>query len=149
MKIQATRFLFAALCMGSVVALPVSAMADDHRNDHRHEDNRGHDNRGHDDRGRDHRAPEHYEFRDQDRARLQRHYQRNLSHIDRGRRPQFVPGGYIAAPYRGYITPAPARVVGYLPPPPRGYSVGYYQGYTVVYDPATFLILNVIDLLAH
>jgi len=29
----------------------------------------------------------------------------------------------------------------------RGYAVGCYQGYVVVYDPAMFFILGVVDLL--
>lgn len=147
MKIRkAVGILCAVLSVSSMVGGSNGAAADNRWNDHRRPPSHGHnDQHG---RGPGWKGP-HYEFRDQDRSRLQRYYQRNLTHVDRGHRPRFVPGAYIAAPYRGYITPAPRRVVGYLPPPPRGYAVGYYQGYTVVYDPATFLILNVVDLLAR
>lgn len=51
--------------------------------------------------------------------------------------------------YRPYISPLPEYVVSYLPPPPPGYAMGYYQGYAVVYDPVTFLILSTIDLLSR
>lgn len=141
---RAVGFLFFTLSVGSIVGLP-NAMADNRGNDHRppahHGPGNAHGNKG--------SSKPHYDFRAQDRARLQKHYQRNLAYVNRGHRPQFVRGGYIPTTYRRYITPAPARVVHYLPPAPPGYAVGYYQGYTVVYDPATFLILNVIDLLAR
>ena len=38
-------------------------------------------------------------------------------------------------------------MIGYLPPIPPGYAVGYYNGYCVVYDPASFYILSVLNLL--
>jgi hypothetical protein len=38
-------------------------------------------------------------------------------------------------------------VLAYLPPPPPGYLVGYYDGYVVVYDPTTYFIANVVDLM--
>ena len=47
----------------------------------------------------------------------------------------------------GYLTPLPPNLYGYLPPPPPGYQVAYYQGYVVVYDPRTGFIVNVVDLL--
>jgi len=56
-------------------------------------------------------------------------------------------GGFFPYAYIPYISPLPPTVYGYLPPPPPGYSMGYYQGYVVVYDPITYFIANVIDLL--
>jgi Ni/Co efflux regulator RcnB len=91
----------------------------------------------------------HYEFRDQDRAQLQAHYKKSIGHVDRNHRPHFEPGKPIPAAYRGGITPAPVSVRRRLPPPPDGYTVGYYQGYTVVYDPATQIVLSVLDLLSQ
>ncbi len=38
-------------------------------------------------------------------------------------------------------------MLGYLPPPPPGYRIGYYGGYCVVYNPVTFVILSFVDLL--
>ena len=43
--------------------------------------------------------------------------------------------------------PLPPGVVGYIPPPPPGYVVGYFDGYVVVYDPISFTVLSVMDLL--
>jgi hypothetical protein len=89
-----------------------------------------------------------YTFRPSDRDRMRRYYARNLGYINRARRPRFVIGGYIPLGDRRYFTPVPAPLLGYLPPPPPGYAVGYFQGYCVVYDPVTFALLNFIDLLS-
>ena len=97
----------------------------------------------------DQRDAGHYQFRDQDRAQLQAHYKKSIAHVDRDRRPQFEPGKPIPQAYRGGITPAPAALRRRLPTPPSGYTVGYYQGYTVVYDPATQIVLSVLDLLSQ
>jgi hypothetical protein len=58
-----------------------------------------------------------------------------------------VAGGFLPWTSASYITPLPPRVVSYLRPPPPGYQMGYFNGYVVVYDPATGFIVNVIDLL--
>jgi hypothetical protein len=78
---------------------------------------------------------------------MRRYYARNLGYINRGRRPHFVIGGYIPLGSRGYFRPVPAPLLGYLPPVPPGYLVGYYDGYCVVYDPVTFAIVSFVDLL--
>ncbi|MFZ0882136.1 MAG: hypothetical protein WAN14_01945, partial [Candidatus Acidiferrales bacterium] len=88
-----------------------------------------------------------YNWRPNDRDYLRRYYRRNFSYINRSRRPVFIIGGYIPFGSRGYFTPLPPNLLGYLPPPPPGYVIGYYDGYCVVYDPVTFTILNVVDLL--
>jgi hypothetical protein len=62
-------------------------------------------------------------------------------------RPRFVVGGFFPWMYVNYITPVPPQVYGYLPPPPPGYQMGYYDGYVVVYDPISYFIANVIDLM--
>ena len=82
-----------------------------------------------------------------DRDYLRRYYYRNLGYINRGHRPIFIIGGYIPYGYRGYFTPLPPHLIGYFPPPPPGYVFGYFQGYVVLYNPATYSILNFVDLL--
>jgi hypothetical protein len=89
-----------------------------------------------------------YQFRAQDRSRMLSQYRRSLAAINRARRPRFVRGGYFAGSLLPYFTPAPPALSRYLPPVPPGYALGYYQGYVVVYDPATFFILNLVDLLS-
>ena len=56
-------------------------------------------------------------------------------------------GGFFPYAYIPYITAVPPDVYAYLPPPPPGYEMGYYDGYVVVYDPVSYYIANVIDLL--
>ncbi len=88
-----------------------------------------------------------YNFRPNDRAYLRRYYQSHFGYINRSRRPIFSIGGYFPYGDIGYLTPVPSNLYGYLPPPPPGYQVGYFDGYVVVYDPITFFIANVLDLL--
>jgi hypothetical protein len=88
-----------------------------------------------------------YGWRPNDRSWLHRYYLRNLAAINLATRPRFVIGGFFPYAYIPYITPAPPAVLGYLPPVPPGYQIGYYDGYVVVYDPVTYFIANVIDLM--
>lgn len=88
-----------------------------------------------------------YRFRTDDRARLQRYYQGSFRTVRVDRRPHFSAGQSIPRAYRPHIAAMPVQIQRQLPPPPRGYRLGYYQGYSVVYDPVTFTILSVLDLL--
>ena len=88
-----------------------------------------------------------YQFRPRDRDYLRRHYLRHLSYINRARRPIFTIGGYFPYGDIGYLSPLPPNLYGYLPPPPPGYQMGYFDGYVVVYDPVTYFIANLVDLL--
>jgi Ni/Co efflux regulator RcnB len=90
-----------------------------------------------------------YHFRAADRAYLQRHYQSSLRTVRVDRRPYFAPGQVIPQAYRSHVAVLPPHLRHRLPPPPRGYQVGYYQGYSVVYDPLTFGVLSVLDLLTR
>jgi hypothetical protein len=44
------------------------------------------------------------------------------------------------------MVPIPPSLIAYLPPIPAGYQIGYYDGYAIVYDPYTGMILSIIDL---
>ena len=91
--------------------------------------------------------PPPYNWRPGDYDYMRRYYRRNFGYINRGRRPIFVIGGYIPFGDRGYFTPVPPHLLTYLPPPPPGYVLGYFDGYIVVYDPITYEILSFADLL--
>ncbi len=41
----------------------------------------------------------------------------------------------------------PIALYGSMPPIPPGYQAGYFDGYVVVYDPVTYFIADVLDLL--
>jgi hypothetical protein len=98
-----------------------------------------------------HRPPNRpsYGFRPNDRSYLHRYYLSRLGLINRGFRVHIVVGGFFPYADIPYITPLPADVYASLPPPPPGYDMGYYEGYVVVYDPFTFYIADVIDLLQY
>ena len=88
-----------------------------------------------------------YGFRPADRNWLRHRYAARLRYINRARRPIFTIGGYIPYADIGYLSSLPPDVYGYLPPPPPGYQMGYWNGYVVVYDPVTYFITNLVDLL--
>jgi len=88
-----------------------------------------------------------YNFRPNDRDYLRRYYRRNLGYINRGNRPIFATGGFFPLASISYITPLPVGLYGYLPPAPPGYQMGYFDGYVVVYDPMTYFLASVVDLL--
>jgi len=62
------------------------------------------------------------------------------------RRRAFFAGEYFPLVYLPYLKPMPSQVLEYLPPVPPGYEVGYFDGYGLVYDPNTLIIISVIDL---
>jgi len=91
----------------------------------------------------------HYRFRQQDVPRLKQHFQSQLAHVDRNNRPHIVAGGSLQGNWQTYIVPVPTEVITYLPPVPEGYQLGFYDGYIIVYDPYSGLVLDVIDLFAY
>jgi hypothetical protein len=106
--------------------------------------------------GGNHRPPPrpvnrpHYNFGDGGNGfRLRRYFNSDMARINRARRPHFLAGGYFPRQYVTYLQPIPPDVLGYLPPVPPGYAIGYYDGYTVVYDPTTYLIASVLDLFRY
>jgi hypothetical protein len=82
------------------------------------------------------------------RSRVMAQYRRSLPGTSRTRHPHFAAGSYLPCTVVPYFTPVPPGVIHSLPPIPPGYGLGYYQGYVAVYDPGTFFILNLIDLLS-
>jgi hypothetical protein len=70
-----------------------------------------------------------------------------MGEINRANRPVFNVGGYYPYADIEYLQPVSQDVYGDLPPPPPGYQMAYYDGYVIVYDPITYFIAAVIDLL--
>ena len=81
--------------------------------------------------------------------RLRRYFNADMGRLNRNRRHRFLVGGYFPRQYVTYLQPIPPDIMGYLPPVPPGYALGYYDGYTVVYDPTTYLIASVLDLFRY
>ncbi|MBF6057494.1 hypothetical protein [Thiomicrorhabdus heinhorstiae] len=90
-----------------------------------------------------------YTVNSRNREVMHHHYRKILGSVNRQHRPQFVQERVIPVRYRPYITPAPYSLKKRIPHIPAGYVIGYYQGYVVVYDPKTFLILTLVDLLVN
>ncbi len=80
---------------------------------------------------------------------MKQHYQRILGNVDKQHRPSLQQGQPMPSKYRPYITAAPNSLKKRIPAVPNGYDIGYYQGYVVVYDPETFVILTLVDLLLN
>ena len=59
----------------------------------------------------------------------------------------FVAGSFLPWSDIGYLTPVPSDLYGSLQAFPPGYQAGYFDGYVVVYDPMTYFIADVIDLM--
>ena len=79
-------------------------------------------------------------------SRLRSYFREDLRQVNRWhRRPLFV-GTYFPHRHRMYIRPIPRGLMRYLPPVPRRYAMGYFDGYCLVYDPRTLLIVSVVDL---
>jgi len=112
---------------------------DDHK-DHGH----GHENNDHGNKhGRD--IPTPY-FRDQDYSYLSRYYNgpRNLPP---GLRKKYVRTGALPPGWQSRFQPMPAIVIQQLPPIPPLYQRGYLDGYAVVVDPRTRIIVDAVDIL--
>jgi hypothetical protein len=91
----------------------------------------------------------HYQISRQAAPKLRQHFQNQLGHVNRNNRPHVVAGGSLPSGWQTYIVPVPVEEFTYLPPVPEGYQMAFYDGYIIVYDPYSGLVLDVIDLLAY
>ena len=118
-------------------------------------------NRGGDDRDRQNsdrnaqqnnrdRQNEHsdYHFRPEDRGRFSSHYKSNIRQMQQNpdKRHHIRPGEQLPNDYRSRLKSVPASYYRSVPPPPRGYQFGYYDGYVVAYNPTTRVVADVLDL---
>jgi hypothetical protein len=88
----------------------------------------------------------HYQISRQQAPKLRQHFQSQLAHVNRNNRPHVVVGGSLPSGWQTYIVPVPVEEFSYLPPVPEGYQMAFYNGYIIVYDPYSGLVLDVIDL---
>ncbi len=90
-----------------------------------------------------------YHFRDQDGNKLREHYHANFREHDRiepEHRVVFRVGERLPDHWRERVHPVPEVVLRELPPIPAGLAIGYLDGYAVVYDPATGVIVETLDV---
>jgi Ni/Co efflux regulator RcnB len=144
-NIKKTRFrtfvLGAALAVFSAGAYAQNPNGDDRRS--RDNDRRSRDN---DRRGNEERSD--YRFRSEDRNHFSDHYKKQIrqyqQHPDRRRHVRA--GEQLPNDYRSRLKPVPQAYYRSVPPPPRGYQFGYYDGYVVAYNPTTRIVADVLDL---
>lgn len=132
------KFGFSAL---ATVAAPLFARDhDDHDKKHGHghgdDDDKGH---GH---GRDRR--DRY-FRQDDIDYLRRYYD-GPRDLPPGLRKKYYRTGQLPPGWQKRMRPFPPVLIERLPPPPPYCDRGYVDGYAVVYDRRTRVIVDVIDI---
>ena len=126
----------------ALAALAGTTVAQDRPRDDR---GRPEDQRRANDRDRNEGRDE-YHFRAEDRDHFRPHYEKDVrkwsQHSDR--RHQFRAGERLPSGVR--LRAVPSSYYRTLPPPPRGYRFGYYDGYVVAYNPTTQIVADVLDL---
>jgi Ni/Co efflux regulator RcnB len=99
------------------------------------------DNHGH--------AAASYHFRAQDKAKLQPHYRaaQHTQKVDPAHRWAWRRGQNLPDGWHDHIEALPEGDIHLLPAAPAGYIFGYYDGWAVVYDPNTGVVLDAIDVM--
>src|SRR5450631_1154210 len=157
--------LLLAFVPGFLLVLGSTAHADDHGNGNGHGDD--HD-KGHGDKhdkddhhGNDEHAAYHYydpggyshyqggryDFRGSDYVVLQKHYA-GPRDLPPGLRKKYYRTGTLPPGWEKRFQPMPVVVVQQLPAVPVYYQRGYIDGYAVVYDRRTRMIVDAVDLLS-
>ncbi len=106
---------------------------DDNHDDHKDEGPRGH--------GKGHVRY----FRPEDRVILGQYYP--VQSLPPGLRKKYARTGTVPPGWQKRVQPLPVAVVEQLPPPPPNCERGYVDGYAVVYDRRTRVILDTVDLI--
>ena len=136
-------FGFAAL------AVPAASLyaLDDHDDDRdKHGRGRGHSDDDHGN-GRGHgNGNQGRHFRDEDAGFLREHYS-GPTDLPPGLRKKYYRTGTLPPGWEKRFRPLPPVVVQRLPPPPPYCERGYIDGYAVVYDRRTRVIMDVVDLI--
>jgi hypothetical protein len=84
-------------------------------------------------------------FRPEDRALLSRYYP--VRTLPPGLRKKHARTGTLPPGWQKRVQPLPLAVVAQLPPLPANCERGYVDGYAVVYDRTTRVILDTVDLI--
>ncbi|HSU31633.1 MAG TPA: hypothetical protein VLJ11_10380 [Bryobacteraceae bacterium] len=134
-----------------VGALPFAAVPhalarfDRDHDDHGKHKGRDHDDRhDHDDHGGHNEGNRRY-FRPEDRALLGHYYP--VRTLPPGLQKKYARTGTVPPGWQTRIRPLPVAVVERLPPPPPNCERGYVDGYAVVYNRTTRVIVDTVDLI--
>lgn len=118
----------------------------DHGNKHDKDDHHGHDE--HAEYHYDHGSYSHnqsYYFRGSDYVVLRQHYA-GPHDLPPGQRKKYYRTGTLPPGWAKRFQPMPVVVVQQLPPIPVYYQRGYIDGYAIVYDRRTRMIVDSVDL---
>jgi len=153
--------LLIAFVPGFLLASGSTAHADDHGNGKGHSDDHdnGHGNKhdkddhhGNDEHGEYHydnggyRNNQSYYLRGSDYVVLRQHYA-GPRDLPPGLRKKYYRTGTLPPGWEKRFQPMPVVVVEQLPPIPVYYQRGYIDGYAVVYDRRTRMIVDSVDLI--
>jgi hypothetical protein len=92
-----------------------------------------------------HRYP-HYGWSPANAWRFRQFFFGDTRYTSQVHRHRLFVGGYMPRNYLANLQPIPPELMTYLPPVPLGYEVGYFDGYCLVYDPDTLIVVSVFDL---
>jgi hypothetical protein len=116
-----------------------------------------HDHGGHgkdksEDKNHDYKSPRHGQrdfryFRPEDRFLLSWYYP--VQSLPPGLKKKYARTGTLAPGWQQRVQPLPATVMARLPPVPPNCETGYADGYAVVYDRTTRVILDTVDLIGR
>lgn len=105
---------------------------------------RGH---GHDDDREDRREGRDRYFRAEDAVLLRQYYGGGVENLPPGLRKKYYRTGKLPPGWEKRFRPFPPELVQRLPPLPAYCDRGYVDGYAVVYDRRTRVILDVLDII--
>lgn len=93
----------------------------------------------------DHKAAHQtYHFRTQDRTQLRTHYHSAHPQPAEHHHWAWHRGVNLPQGWQGQVEPLPQADITLLAPPPPGYEFGYYNGWAIIYDPNTGIILDAV-----
>jgi Ni/Co efflux regulator RcnB len=89
-----------------------------------------------------------YRFSSQNKAQLRPHYLADHPKMNNEHRWAWRRGANLPDGWRGRVEPlADADIASLAPPPPPGYEFGYFDGWAIVYDPHTGVVLDAVSLM--
>jgi len=120
---------------------------DKDKDDKRHGNGKGHRDKD-DDQGEKRHGDEKHEgyFRNEDYAYVRKYYGGPAS-LPPGLRKKYMRTGTLPPGWEKRFQPFPPALVQQLPPPPPYYDRGYIDGYAVVVDRRTRVIVDILDIM--
>ncbi len=137
------RRLFLATILSATAVSQAVAFFDHDHEGHGKQKGGSHDRDDEDDAH--HREQGHRYFHPEDRVLLSRYYP--VQTLPPGLRKKYARTGSLPPGWQKRVQPLPVAVVEQLPPPPPNCERGYVDGYAVVYDRRTRVILDTVDLI--